>query len=189
MTGPVLFVDLENVQTADLSAVPATARVVILYGTHQKKLPEELVLQAQPLGTRLTWLRIAGQGPNALDFHIAFHLGQELAANPKSACLILSKDTGFDPLIRHLAARGHNCRRVTSLTEAFPLDGQQADHFVRLVELLKQDKTRPARMKGLAAKLKSWFPKLPDDERQVLLKRLFDEAHVRESGAVLTWNH
>ncbi len=70
MTEQVLFVDLENVQKVDLSRVPMNARVVVFYGITQKKLPEELVVQAQPLGARLTWLKISGQGPNALDFRV-----------------------------------------------------------------------------------------------------------------------
>ena len=59
----VLFVDLENMQKLDLSRIPADVRVMVFYGVTQKKLPEELVVQAQPLGSRLEWKKIAGQGP------------------------------------------------------------------------------------------------------------------------------
>jgi hypothetical protein len=55
MNERVLFVDLENVQKVDLKQVPVSARVMIFYGITQKKLPEELVVQAQPLGSRLKW--------------------------------------------------------------------------------------------------------------------------------------
>src|SRR5687768_18503685 len=97
----VLFVDLENVQKLDLSKIPANVRVMVFYGVTQKKLPEELVVQAQPFGNRLSWIKIAGQGPNALDFHIAYYLGRELTERPTAHCAVLSRDTGFDPLIRH----------------------------------------------------------------------------------------
>src|SRR5882757_5843643 len=117
MTGRVLFVDLENVQKIDLGSVPADARVMIFYGVTQKNIPEELVVQAQPLGARLKWIKIAGQGPNALDFHIAFYLGQELKVSPTSLCAILSRDTGFDPLIRHLRTLGYSCRRLSALQD------------------------------------------------------------------------
>jgi hypothetical protein len=189
MTEKVLFVDLENVQKVDLSRVPMNARVVVFYGITQKKLPEELVVQAQPLGARLTWLKISGQGPNALDFHIAFYLGKELTSSPKSACLILSKDTGFDPLVRHLITLGYTCRRVTSLKDAFPIEDEVAgDPFGRLVKLLGKEKSRPTKLKGLTGKAKSWFPNLSDEERQALLKRLFDESFVRESGTSLVYD-
>jgi hypothetical protein len=98
----VLFVDLENVQKIDLAAVPLDTRVLIFYGLTQKKIPEPLVVLAQPFGSRLTWIRISGHGPNALDFHIAFYLGQILAEQPRAQCIVLSGDTGFEPLMRHL---------------------------------------------------------------------------------------
>lgn len=190
MTERVLFVDLENVQKIDLSLVPTDARVMIFYGVTQKKLPEELVVQAQPLGARLKWIKISGQGPNALDFHIAFYLGQELAKSPTSECAILSRDTGFDPLIRHLQALGHRSSRVNSLKDAFPAHERtaDADHFTRLVTLLKKEKALPTKPKGLAGKVRSWFPRLTDGERLVLVQRLFKESRVRESGKLLTYN-
>jgi hypothetical protein len=94
-TDRVLLVDLENVQKVDLAQVPVDAQIMIFYGITQKKLPEELVVQAQPFGPRLKWVKIAGQGPNALDFHIAFYLGQIFTNCPAAECAILSRDTGF----------------------------------------------------------------------------------------------
>lgn len=185
----ILLVDLENVQTIDLSRVPPNARVKIFYGTTQKKLPAELVVQAQPLGRRLEWVKISGQGPNALDFHIAFYLGQELASSPDSECAILSRDTGFDPLIRHLLALGRTCRRASSLQDAFLAEEPiEEDHFARLVTLLRKEKTRPARRKGLGGKVKSWFPQLTEGERLALIQRLIDGSLVRESERVLTYH-
>ena len=190
MSERVLFVDLENVQKVDLSQVPADARVMIFYGVTQKKLPEELVVQAQPLGPRLKWIRISGQGPNALDFHIAYYLGQEFASSPASECVILSRDTGFDPLMRHLHGLGHMCRRAQSLKDAFATREKSMDgsDFSRLLKLLKKEKARPTKAKGLAGKVKSWFPNLPEPERMVLVQRLFKESHVRESGTLLTYD-
>lgn len=189
MADRVLFVDLENVQKVDLSAVPADTRVMIFYGVTQKTLPEELVVQAQPLGSRLKWVKISGQGPNALDFHIAFYLGQKLADGPGPECVILSRDTGFDPLIRHLQALGHACRRVISLKDAFAVEQRpDAEHFPRLLALLKKEKLRPTQRKGLAGKVKSWFPQLAEDTRLALVQRLFDKNHVREAEGLLTYN-
>jgi PIN domain-containing protein len=161
---------------------------MVFYGVTQKKLPEELVVQAQPLGARLQWVKISGQGPNALDFHIAFYLGKEFATMPKSDCTILSDDTGFDPLIRHAHSLGGTCRRVTDLKGAFPVrDLAGADHFTRLLTLLGKEKALPSERKGLEGKIKSWFPNLPADTRLALMKRLFDESRVRESEGSLTY--
>ena len=200
MNDRVLLVDLENVQTVNLAKVPEDAQVLVFYGLTQKKLPEELVVLAQPLGTRLQWIKIAGQGPNALDFHIAYYLGKTLTERPQAHCAVLSKDKGFDPLIRHLHGLGHVCRRVALLKDAFPAPAEPvkkkvqvaptatalpSDDFNRLVTLLKKDKmqnTLPARRQSLESSMKPWFPKLGVADRLTLLQRLFDEGLVVEAG-------
>ncbi len=133
-------------------------------------------------------MKTAGQGPNALDFHIAFYLGRELAAAAPE-CVILSRDTGFDPLMRHLQELGHTCRRVISLGDAFPVGTRSdRDHFARLIALLAKEKSRPTKRKGLAGKVRSWFPQLAEDARRVLIQRLFDENRVRESEKMLAYD-
>jgi hypothetical protein len=183
----VIFVDLENLQTFDLAAIPTGASILVFYGINQRKLPEELVTQAQPLGSRLQWIKISGQGPNALDFHIAFYLGRELANNPKSKCIVLSRDTGFDPLIRHAQTLGNDCIRAASVKDALPAREPDPGNFVRLVKLLRKEKLLPTRRKGLAGKIKSWFPELSDGTRQALLQRLFDESLVSEATKGLVY--
>ena len=113
----MMLVDVENVQKLDLGAVPGHAAVRIFVGASQAKVPMGLVLQAQALGARLEWIRIEGQGSNALDFHIAFYLGEYLAAAPRTEYVILSRDRGFDPLVRHLVGRGYHVRRIGSQGE------------------------------------------------------------------------
>jgi hypothetical protein len=117
MSHPVILVDFENVQKVDLSRVPDDAQVRIFLGASQTKAPVSLWEQAQAMGTRVQLVRIDGQGSNALDFHIAFYLGEYIARSPGNRYVILSRDKGFDPLIRHMNARGHECRRVASLDE------------------------------------------------------------------------
>jgi hypothetical protein len=196
MNDRVLLVDLENVQTVNLAKVPDDAEVMVFYGLAQKNLPEELVVQAQPLGTRLQWIKIAGQGPNALDFHIAYYLGKTLTERPQAHCAVLSKDKGFDPLIRHLHGLGHVCRRVATLKDAFPAPAEPEvkaavatppDDYSRLVTLLRKEKTLPVKRRGLEGKVKSWFLKLGVAEHRALAQRLFDEGLVVEAGTGLTF--
>ena len=108
---------------------------------------------------------------------------------PESECVILSRDTGFDPLVRHVQTRGQTCRRVTTLDSAFPGWETKAppEHFSRLLTLLKKEKARPAKRKGLAGKVKSWFPALTDVDRQELVDRLFKDRHIRESAGSLEY--
>jgi hypothetical protein len=182
----LLLVDLENVQTIDLAVVPATARVLIFHGANQKKLPIALVKQAQVFGDRLQWIPISGQGANALDFHIAYYLGRELAANPKTRCVILSKDQGFDPLVRHIVDNNAACQRVATLKGIFPTAPENEtapqDPFTRTLTLLRKEKARPRFRKGLVGKVSCYFPKQSPEECEAIVERLFETKHVAESG-------
>lgn len=108
----LLLVDFENVPQFSLAQVRRDVRIVIYVGASQKSIPVELVTAAQPWGERLQWQHVNASGPNALDFFIACKLGQVLETARHTQCLVLSKDKGFDPLIRHLNSLGLKCVRV-----------------------------------------------------------------------------
>ena len=53
---------------------------------------------------------------NALDFHVAFHLGEIAPQHPGDQFHIVSADKGFDPLVRHMRAeRGITVQRHEAL--------------------------------------------------------------------------
>ncbi|MGE0466433.1 MAG: PIN domain-containing protein [Steroidobacteraceae bacterium] len=111
MSEVVWLVDYEGVQKIDQARIPANARLKVFIGTKQNKLPTELVKLREALGGRFEWTWINGTAGNALDFHIACHLGECLVRTQEAEFLVLSKDKGFDPLLRHLKSRGIKCRR------------------------------------------------------------------------------
>ena len=114
---PVLLVDFENIQDLDyLKKLRNTDfEVRVFLGPQQAKLPTALVRQAQPFGSRLHWIQMEGHGKNALDFHIAYTVGLLSAEARKRRIFILSKDTGFDPLISYLEKRNIACERIEEL--------------------------------------------------------------------------
>jgi hypothetical protein len=114
---PVLLVDFENIQDLDyLKKLRNTDfEVRVFIGPHQAKLPTALVRQAQPFGSRLQWVQMEGHGKNALDFHIAYTIGLLAAENRKRRIFILSKDTGFDPLLSYLSKRNIDCQCIEEL--------------------------------------------------------------------------
>lgn len=118
MAESVLLVDYENIGKIDLTAIPDGVRVPFFFGASQRTVPTDFLKAALRLGERFVPIDIEGQGKNALDFHIAFYLGEYLARSPDTACVILSKDKGFDPLVRHLTRRGFAVRRANSMAEA-----------------------------------------------------------------------
>jgi hypothetical protein len=113
-----ILIDFENIQPGNLELLKQHLfRVLVFVGTNQTKVPFELAAAMQSLGEAGQYIRIAGTGKNALDFHIAYYLG-ELAAKDSGAYFhIISRDTGFDQLITHLKTRGINVQRRQDLAE------------------------------------------------------------------------
>lgn len=67
---------------------------------------------------KVEWVAIEGSGKNALDFHIAYFLGKkDLEAD--TLHFILSKDTGYDPLIAFInkKAKQEIAKRIISLED------------------------------------------------------------------------
>jgi|688.fasta_scaffold523970_1 hypothetical protein len=98
-----VLIDYESVQPSQLELLNRDGFVAYVFvGKAQTKLSFETVSAIQDLGERAKYVKISGAGPNALDFHIAFYIGQISATDPEAFFHIISKDKGFDPLIEHL---------------------------------------------------------------------------------------
>jgi len=116
MTTPFFLIDFENVQPKALGRLqPGAARIKVFLGQNQSKLMLELVQALQPFGKDAEYIQITGSGPDAVDFHIAFYIGRLASAHPGAAFTIISKDRGFDPLVRHLESLGIACRRLAEI--------------------------------------------------------------------------
>ena len=205
MNESVLLVDYENIGKIDLAAIPEGVRVPFFFGASQRTVPTDFLKAALRLGERFLPIDIEGQGKNALDFHIAFYLGEYLARDPHTACVILSKDKGFDPLVRHLVRRGFRVRRANTMNEAqlgtaaAPARGGRPAAAVRpdtpLAEgalgLLEgtQKLRRPRKRKGLVAVLHSHFAKkVPEAELQRLIDQLIDAGKLSDNGGAITYH-
>jgi hypothetical protein len=191
LTQELLLVDFENVQQVDLSRLDEGCRVIIFVGASQKAIPIELVTSAQRLGPRIEWQRIEGNGTNALDFHIACHLGRILEKSPQIPCIVLSKDKGFDPLLRQLNKIGLKCKRINSLLELDPKIVPMDDpHYKRVLELLgKSDKkTRPRRLKTLSQHISSMFQKnIAQKDIDQVIDMLFANKMISETNNTISY--
>jgi hypothetical protein len=192
MTETVLLVDYENVQEIDLAKVPATFDVRIFIGASQSRVPTALLTQALARGGPTKVVRVDGAASNALDFHIAFYLGEYFTERPSAKFIVLSGDKGFDPLVRHLASRKCDCRRISALSQ---LDGHgpasHEDKIKRVIELLStmEKKARPRKRKTLAAHIGSYYQKkLPGPEVEALIDRLIHSRQISISGTALTYH-
>lgn len=118
MTNNFILVDFENVQPDILASVmQAKFGVIVFVGANQTKVPFEIAAALQQMGPDAAYVKISGNGKNALDFHIAFWIGQLSARYPTAAFHIITKDSGFDPLIVHLKERGISAARRPSISE------------------------------------------------------------------------
>jgi PIN domain len=193
----VLLVDYENIQNLDLSMVQEQdIEIRIFIGQTQHKIPVELVQATQRLGKRVEWIKIEGTSSNALDFHIAFYLGQLSKDDERNSFLILSKDKGFDPLIKYIKKNKINCKRIQSLLDLSQRKdmqiSQNPDSAARIVENLSkiQKNKRPRTRKTLRQHVKSLFlqKQLKDPEIDSLVNTLFTQKNVSEINNHLTYN-
>lgn len=113
-----ILVDFENIQPKNMTAlVGGPFKIKVFLGAAQSKISLEMARALQAFGPDAEYIQIDGHGSNALDFHIAYYIGRLAAEWPDATYCIISKDTGFDPLIKHLKARHIQCRRTTSVTD------------------------------------------------------------------------
>ena len=192
MSGTFLLVDFENVHALALSRLPVGWHVRIFYGRTQKKFDAEVVTEAQPLGDRLQWIKIEGNGPNNLDFHLAFYLGELVKAHHGATFVILTKDKGLDPLIRHLSQRGTKCRRVCDFAAIaspgfqIPAD-PNLDRVCKILSGMK--KSRPGNRKSLVKHVHAEFQKkLPEADVLQIVDRLIARKLVSETKNAITYH-
>ena len=113
-----VLIDFESVQPAGIAELDKEHFTVIVFvGHHQAKIPTDLVTALQRMGDRAHYVKLAGDGKNALDFHIAFYIGQIAAKNPDAFFHIISKDKGFQPLVEHLKTLNIFCVRSEDIHE------------------------------------------------------------------------
>lgn len=186
-----VLIDLENIQPEHLSVLDGqNFKVLVFVGQNQSKISFDLVSAVQHLGKNAEYIKIQGNGPNALDFHIAFYIGQFSAGNSDSHFHIISKDKGFDPLIKHLESKNIRVHRHKAISE-IPLpkpakakkasaqgpkparSALQEEHLQKIVESLSaRGNAKPRKLKTLSNTINAMFSKsLTENE----LKALIDE--------------
>lgn len=118
MKAHYVLVDFENVQPRNLGLLKGGPfKLKVFVGASQTKVSLDLAQAVQSFGSDGEYIQITGNGSNALDFHIAYYIGLLSAADPTATFHIISKDTGFDPLVKHLKARGIECKRSAAITD------------------------------------------------------------------------
>ena len=91
-----LLIDYENVQPKNLSVLNGHPfKVIVFIGANQTKIPVEFARALQAMGGDADYVQISGNGHNAVDFHIAFTIGELSKSDSDGYFHIISKDTGL----------------------------------------------------------------------------------------------
>lgn len=189
-----VLIDFENVQPKNLELLRGHGfKVIVFVGSKQVKISFDLACAMQPLGADAEYVKIEGNGPNALDFHIAFYMGNIAARDPDCYFHIISKDTGFDPLIKHLKSKRIYAQREKDISE-IPLlkisnSKSMSERIDAIVAFLKvRGAAKPRAVKTLSNSINSLFmKKLEEDELGKIMDELIRQKIVVTNGSKVTY--
>ncbi len=195
MKNNYVFVDLENVQPKNLELLKDhNFKIFVFVGSSQNKIPFDFAKELQLLGGNAEYIKINGNGPNALDFHIAFYIGQISISDPNSYFHIISKDTGFDPLVNHLKSRKIFAKREKNISEIPLLKISNAISMSEKIEaiiafLKARGASKPRAIKTLTSSINSLFmKKLVENELSNLISELVKLKFVIINGTKVSYN-
>jgi hypothetical protein len=189
-----VLIDFENVQPHALETlVQDHFKLLVFVGASQNKIPFEMAASLQQLGARAEYVKISGNGSNALDFHIAYYIGKLAAADGSAFFHIVSKDTGFDPLVQHLKAQGLFAGRVKDITDIplvkasvakTPTDRNQ----VALTWLQQTKASKPRTVKTLSSSIGALFQKQLNEEQVAnIVQWLSEQGHLVVTGTKVAY--
>jgi hypothetical protein len=200
-----VLVDYENVQPEGLSALAHDHfKVIVFVGARQTSVSFEMAAALQRMCANAEYVKVSSVGPNALDFHIAFYIGQLAAKEPNACFHIISKDTGFDPLIAHLKTKKiFSCRSQTigdipslQITAAKPPPAKTPSAKppsekldLTLTHLRKFKAAKPRTVKTLSSTIASLFQKkLSEKEIAALLKEMEQRGYITINATKVTYS-
>lgn len=176
-----VLVDFENIQPKNISLLNGGPfKIKVFLGANQGKIPVEIARALQMFGPNAEYITIDGSGRNALDFHIAYYIGRLVAEAPGAHLHVISKDKGFDPLIKYLQKQKVDCRRSASIADISLVqvsgttsDREKVDAVIENLE--KRKAAKPRTLKTLRSTIKALFPnQLTDEGLDVIVKILVE---------------
>ena len=156
-------------------------RIYVFLGKNNPKIETDLAVEMLSLDGRAKLVKLEFAGKNALDFHIAYYIGELAATDPTGFFHIISGDKGFDPLIEHIKGRKIFAARSESIEEmpCFRVEEAPATTPAKA-------KPKPATAgKAVGELMESWIGTVLNDlitrgdSRPVRMKTLVSTIHAR----------
>jgi len=209
-----VLIDYENVQVKSLELLRAEQfRIYVFLGPSNMKLHKDLVLAMHEFGDRAEYVELEVSGKNALDFHLAYFLGTLSTADPAGCFHLISKDTGFDPLVKYLKSKKVQASRSESIEDmpcfvkpaanGAPPEAQAAptvsavdaaangDPLMKLVldDLIGRKSAKPRTPKTLKSTMQARCgSEVSADRIEALYTALVERGYVRVEGTKLNYS-
>lgn len=174
-----VFIDYESVQPASLALTKDYPFMVILFvGANQTKIPIELATSMQALGNNAEYVKIEGSGKNALDFHITFYCGRLFEKDQNGYFHIISRDSGFDILIKHLRDKNILIQRHNQISDIPLLKISSSKSLNEKIEiivdyLISRGNAKPRKITTLSNAINALFMRnLDPEEPEKMIKEL-----------------
>lgn len=158
-----VLVDFENVQPKDIDLLKdGPFKVKIFLGPNQSKIPITFAAALQSLGEDVEYIILETAGNNALDFCIVYYIGILSVLDPTAFFHVISKDTGFDSLLKHLKSKrifAHRSTCIADIPYFKPTLFVAPDAQINVVvaDLIRRKASKPRTQKALQNTLLSLF--------------------------------
>jgi hypothetical protein len=183
MENNVIFVDLENLQYIDKNIVETNTEIIVMVGMTQSNTAINFIKEYIDNVSSIRIIKVKAQGNNALDFFIPFYLGKYLERknNRNKHYIIISKDDGYDALIKHLKENKINIekkeykksdeKKIKELPEVknkILINSKISDKIKNVLDQIKREKgPKPSTLKGLKKRIKKIFSNSISDKEIV----------------------
>lgn len=189
-----VLVDFENVQPKDIGLLKdGPFKVKVFLGPNQSKIPVFLAAALQSLGESAEYIILETAGNNALDFHIAYYIGALSAAEPTAFFHVISKDSGFDPLLKYLKGKKIFALRSTCIADipyfkpSLPATPEAQVEAV-IADLVRRKASKPRTQKTLLSTLHALFKKeLSEQQLAGLFAELCKRGIVKVEGTKVSY--
>ena len=188
-----ILIDFENVQPTEFSLIKVEHfKIKFFLGPNQSKIPVSTVIALQSLGERVEYISLEASGKNALDFHITYYIGVLSALEPTAFFHIISKDTGFDPLLNYLKSKKIRAQRFACISDIpvlQPAPLTLIDQVETAKQFLARQHSHPKTQEALFNCLNSLFKKqLPEQKINNLVTTLGKQGIIKVEGSKIRYS-
>jgi len=110
------FIDLENIGSLSKVSIENYDVIYVFVGSKQSNI--SFIPKSTEKFVELKILKIKESSKNNLDFHLSYYLGKLDQETKKDVGFtVISNDSGFDNLIKHIISLGRRCKRLAIKSE------------------------------------------------------------------------